>query len=472
MENFSQKIYGFDRFQLDACERLLFDGVKTIPLAPKVFDTLLLLVENAGRILSKERMMKEIWEDSFVEENNLAQNISYLRRILGESKDNKFIETVPKYGYRFVAPVGLVENEMETVTFERTQARILIREVVSEEEEGEKGAKGEGEIIFDSSNEDFSPSLPFSPSPLLGAAVPETRYVENGDVNIAYQVVGDGDLDIVFVMGWVSHLEYFWKHPLFAAFLNRLANFSRLILFDKRGTGLSDRVPLSELPTLEQRMDDVRAVMDAVGSERAVLIGVSEGGPMCSLFAATYPEKTRALVMIGTYAKRVRAEDYPWAPSAEERQHFFEEIRRHWGGPVGLEERAPSVAADPRFSEWWATYLRMGASPGAALALTQMNAEIDVRHVLPSVRVPTLVVHRADDQCLKVDEGRYVAERIPGARYVELPGRDHLPFVGDQDAMLDEVEEFLTGARHAHEPDRVLATVLFTRIVDTQDGGA
>src|SRR5215213_7815598 len=171
MENFSQKIYGFDRFQLDASERLLFDGVKTIPLAPKVFDTLLLLVENAGRILSKERMMKEIWEDSFVEENNLAQNISYLRRILGESKDNKFIETVPKYGYRFVAPVGLVENEMETVTFERTQARILIREVVSEEEE-EKGRKGEEEIIFDSADNSFSPPLLDSSSPLLAAAVP------------------------------------------------------------------------------------------------------------------------------------------------------------------------------------------------------------------------------------------------------------------------------------------------------------
>jgi pimeloyl-ACP methyl ester carboxylesterase len=203
-------------------------------------------------------------------------------------------------------------------------------------------------------------------------------------------------------MGWVSHMEYFWREPSFARFLRRLASFSRLILFDKRGTGLSDRVPINRLPTLEQRMDDVRAVLDAVGSERAALCGVSEGGPMCSLFAATYPEKTLALVMMGTYAKRVRDADYPWAPSVEERRHFFEEIRRDWGGPVGLEERAPSVADDPRFREWWATYLRMGASPGAALALTQMNAEIDVRHVLPSIHVPTLVIHRAEDQCLKV----------------------------------------------------------------------
>jgi pimeloyl-ACP methyl ester carboxylesterase len=190
---------------------------------------------------------------------------------------------------------------------------------------------------------------------------------------------------------------------------------------------------------------------------------------MCSLFAATYPEKTLALVMIGTYAKRIRDADYPWAPTPEHRQQFFEEMREQWGGPVGLEERAPSVAGDPQFRQWWATYLRMGASPGAALALTQMNAEIDVRQVLPSIRVPTLVIHRTEDQCLKVEEGRYVAQRIPGAKYVELPGRDHLPFVGDQDAILDEVEEFLTGVRHTLEPDRVLATVLFTHIVGSKE---
>ena len=289
-------------------------------------------------------------------------------------------------------------------------------------------------------------------------------YARSGDVNIAYQVIGDGPLDLVFVMGWVSHMEYFWREPNFSRFLMRLASFSRLILFDKRGTGLSDRVPIAQLPTLEQRMDDVRAVMDAVGSERAALCGVSEGGPMCSLFAATYPEKTVALVMIGTYAKRIRDDDYPWAPTTEERQHFFQEMQEQWGGPVGLEERAPSMADDPQFREWWATYLRMGASPGAALALTEMNAQIDVRQVLPSIRVPALVVHRVEDMCLRVEEGRYVAAKIPGAKYVELPGKDHLPFVGDQEAILDEVEEFLTAVRHRLEDDRVLATVLFTHL--------
>jgi serine/threonine protein kinase/pimeloyl-ACP methyl ester carboxylesterase/class 3 adenylate cyclase len=300
--------------------------------------------------------------------------------------------------------------------------------------------------------------------------IPEVRYAMSGDVNIAYQVLGQGDLDLVFVMGWVSHLDWFWKEPNFAKFLRRLASFARVILFDKRGTGLSDRVPVEELPTLEQRMDDVRAVMEAVGSERAVLCGVSEGGPMCTLFAATYPERTIALAMIGCYARRLRADDYPWGPSDEQREHFFEEIRNHWGGPVGIEARAPSLADDVDFRNWWATYLRMGASPGAALALTRMNAQIDVRPILATIQVPTIVIHRKGDRCLLVEEGKYLAEQIPGAKFVELPGQDHLPFVGNQDEILDEIEEFLTGVRHTSHVDRVLATVLSAQVIHESRG--
>jgi pimeloyl-ACP methyl ester carboxylesterase/DNA-binding winged helix-turn-helix (wHTH) protein len=429
-------------------------------MTPKAFDLLLFLVENSGYVLEKEELMKQVWPDSFVEENNLAQNISTLRKVLGPG-GAKFIETVPKRGYRFSAEVSETWDEPgDFVVREHTRSRIIIDEEINEDT-----SKAPAVI-------DLAPGGMPEPSTALQFGLdppPDTMYARSGDVNIAYQVIGDGPLDLVFVMGWVSHLEYFWREPRFARFLLRLASFSRLILFDKRGTGLSDRVPINELPTLEQRMDDVRAVMDAVGSERAALCGVSEGGPMCSLFAATYPEKTLALVMIGTYAKRIRDDDYPWAPTPEHRQEFFDEMREQWGGPVGLEERAPSVADDPQFRQWWATYLRMGASPGAALALTQMNAEIDVRQVLPSIRVPTLVIHRSEDQCLKVEEGRYVAAKIPGARYVELPGRDHLPFVGDQDGILDQVEEFLTGVRHPLEPDRVLATVLFTQIIGSTE---
>ena len=455
----SRKLYRFGRYSVDVGERLLFDGTDVISLTPKVFDTLLFLIENVGHVLSKEEIMEKVWSDSFVEENNLAQNISILRRSLGERIGGiKFIETVPKRGYRFIAPVELIAaSESDFVTVERIHTTLSFEEEI------------ETSIGADSG---FTPSSPVLASSLatlsLGEFRPETRYVQNGDVNIAYQVVGDGPIDIVFVMGWVSHLEYFWKHHLFASFLNRLASFSRLILFDKRGTGLSDRVPINELPTLEQRMEDVHAVMDAVGSEQAALIGVSEGGPMCSLFAATYPERTSALVMIGTYAKRIRDDDYPWAPTAEQHEAFFEAMQRDWGKAVGIEERAPSMAHDEEFCDWWATYLRMGASPGAAVALTKMNAEIDVRNVLPSIRVPSLVIHRSGDLCLKVEGGRFVASKIPGCKYVELPGIDHLPFVGEQEEILEEIEKFVSNVRFAREYTRILATVLSIRIVDAQ----
>jgi len=456
----ANRFYLFDGFRVDATERILLKGDREVPLTPKVFDTLLALIENSSHILTKKELMQLVWPDSFVEENNLAQNISILRKALGESKQGEhYIQTVPKRGYRFVADVSTTGGSEETlIVHERTTARIVVETTDDDDDVREIKAIPASARVID------VPQLESAfPRP------PETMYARSGDVNIAYQVIGDAPLDLVFVMGWVSHMEYFWREPRFARFLLRLASFSRLILFDKRGTGLSDRVPINQLPTLEQRMDDVRAVMDAVGSERAALCGVSEGGPMCSLFAATYPEKTLALVMIGTYAKRIRDAEYPWGSTQEQREQFFEVMRKQWGGPVGIDERAPSVAHDPEFRDWWATYLRMGASPGAALALTQMNAEIDVRNVLPSIRVPSLVIHRSEDQCLKVEEGRFVAERIPGAKFVEFPGNDHLPFVGDQDAILDEMEEFLTGVRHPAEPDTVLATVMVGRIVGVKE---
>jgi pimeloyl-ACP methyl ester carboxylesterase len=223
----------------------------------------------------------------------------------------------------------------------------------------------------------------------VGTTAPAVKYARSGSVNIAYQLVGSGPIDLVFVMGWVSHLEYFWREPTFAAFLTRLASMARLILFDKRGTGLSDPVPVSQLPTLEERLDDVRAVMDAAGSERAVLLGISEGGPLCTLFAATYPERTEALVMIGSYARRLVDHDYPWGKTHEAHEAFCDTLLRDWGGPVGLDERAPSQIDNAAFRDWWATYLRMGASPGAAVALTRMNAQIDVRDVLPAVAAST-----------------------------------------------------------------------------------
>ena len=298
---------------------------------------------------------------------------------------------------------------------------------------------------------------------------PRTRYTKSGDVNIAYQVVGEGTFDLIWVPGWISNVEESWEVPEYAYFLGRLASFSRLILFDKRGTGLSDRVSNERLPTLELRMDDVRAVLEAAGSERAALFGASEGGNMSVLFSATYPERVRALVLAGIYAKRLWSPDYPWAPTPEEREREHETIEREWAGEIDVSELAPRAAADPELMRRVATFFRRSASPGAAVALNRMNTLIDTRSVLPTISVPTLVLHRTEDLNVKVEEARWIAQQIPGALYVELPGDDHLVWTGDTDTLLDEVEEFLTGVRRGPEPDRLLATVLFTDIVGSTE---
>jgi pimeloyl-ACP methyl ester carboxylesterase len=299
--------------------------------------------------------------------------------------------------------------------------------------------------------------------------IPKTQYAKSGDVHIAYQVTGSGPFDLVFVPGFVSHLEANWETPARARFLDRLGAFSRLIIFDKRGTGLSDRVPIA---TLEERMDDVRAVMKAVGCERAALLGLAEGGPMSLLFAAAYPERTKALVIYGSYARLLQAPDFPFGRTEAEWEEILETIERDWGSPMGLDLWAPSVAQDESFRRAWATYLRLAASPGAALASMRMNREIDVRHVLPAVAVPTLILHRTGDRLTHVDQARYLAQRIPGARFVQLPGIDHIPWVGDMDAIVDEIEEFLTGTRRGPDPDRVLATVMLTDIVGATERAA
>ena len=416
----------FSPFRLDYRNECLWRGDERILLTPKAFSLLRHLVEAPGQLVTKEHLLDAVWPETYVGDAVLKVCIGQIRQVMGdESKSPRFIETIHRRGYRFIAPVEISSQQ---------------------------GARKPPAAVV---------NPPF--------IAPTTQYARSEDVNIAYQVLGDGPLDLIFVMGWISHLEYFWTEPRFALFLRRLSSFCRLILFDKRGTGLSDRVPLSQLPTLEQRMDDVRAVMDAVGSKRAAICGVSEGGIMSALFAATYPAKTLALVMIAPYAKRLRDETYPWGPTRPEREEFYREILTHWGTDVGLRDRAPSVADDPHFREWWATYLRMGASPGAALALTQMNTDIDVREVLKTIRVPTLVIHRTGDRCLAVDEGRHVASLIPNARFVELPGIDHLPFVGDSVSILSETEEFLLGVHLKHETDSVLATVLDVRFFAASD---
>ncbi len=291
---------------------------------------------------------------------------------------------------------------------------------------------------------------------------PETRYAKSGAIDIAYQVVGSGPLDLVYVPGFVSNLDVTWENPEIAAFYSRLATFSRLILFDKRGTGLSDR--MSGIATLEERMDDVRAVMDAAGSERAALYGVSEGGPMSLLFAATYPERTRALVLYASFARHPTL-------TPERLEADIARINREWGtGAFIANTFQPDLVPDEAMLRVFARRERQSASPSAAITVLRMNSEIDARHVLPAIRAPTLILHRIGDERVTIDAGRFLAAHIPGARMVELPGVNHNPFSERNvvERIADEIEEFLTGSR-GHEPeiDRVLATVMFTDIVDS-----
>jgi class 3 adenylate cyclase len=291
------------------------------------------------------------------------------------------------------------------------------------------------------------------------------RYARSGDVNIAYDVTGAGPFDLVVVHGFFSHLEIDLELAAFAHMHERLASFARVIRFDKRGTGLSDRGV--GLPDFETRMDDVRAVMDAVGSESAALLGYSEGGPMCVLFAATYPERTRALILYGTYAKRSDPDDdYPWAPSQEERVRVAGELEAAWGEDVDLAGMWPNATREE--AAWFQRRGRASLSPAGARDLILMNSQADIRDVLASVQCPTLVLHRSGDLDANIEEGRYIAGRIRGARFVELSGGNHVP-VHDPDQILDEVEEFLTGARPAPASDRVLATVLFTDLVGSTE---
>jgi class 3 adenylate cyclase len=294
---------------------------------------------------------------------------------------------------------------------------------------------------------------------------PETKYAKSGDVHIAYQVVGNGPTDLVFIHGWISHIELMWEEPSVARFLHRLASFTRLILLDKRGTGLSDPVPLDQLPTLEQRMDDVRAVMDAAGSQRAVLLGTSEAGALNLLFAATYPERAAGLILVNSYARLAWSQDYPCGIRSDDAEALFNAIASDWGKGIAFEALVASQSNNEAMRNWWARYQRMAASPGAAVTLLRRAFDTDARAVLPAITVSTLILHKTGDPFTGPEHGRYLAEHIFEAKYVELPGIDHLFFAENSDPLVAEIQEFLTGTREVAEPERVLATILFTDIV-------
>jgi class 3 adenylate cyclase len=299
---------------------------------------------------------------------------------------------------------------------------------------------------------------------------PETRYAKSGDAYIAYQVFGEGP-PLVVAVGYMSHLEQNWELPYAARFYQRLGSFAKVLLFDRRGTGLSDRIGTPA--TFDEMMDDIRAVMDAAGVERAALVGGAEGGPMCMLFAATFPERTSALILTSTYARRMVAPDYPWGMTEAQHQLILATYDARWGRePMGISRVAPSLADVPRYREWYLKAMRYGGTPGAARSWYRLTTEIDVRHVLPAIRVQTLVVHWSGDRAVPVAAGRYLAEHIPGAKFIELHGNDHMWYSEHQDEVLDVIQEFLTGVQPVPEPDRVLVTVLFTDIVESTSRAA
>lgn len=293
---------------------------------------------------------------------------------------------------------------------------------------------------------------------------PQVKYIPSGDVHIAYQVIGEGPIDIIFIGGFVSHLDLMWEEPSLTAFFHNLASFSRLILFDKRGVGLSDRVGYP--PTLEDTMDDILAVMRGAESEHAVLFGWLEGGPTSILLTATYPERVSGLILYGTYAKGSRAEDYPWALRWEQYDIWLERITKNWGEPLNLERYTPSRADDPQVREWWARLLRMASSPGGMKAILEVMRDIDVRGILPTISTPTLVLHRKEDMAIRVGTGRHLASSIPDARYVELDGNDHWPFVGDTQSILIEIKNFIQNLGAPLPPERMLMTILIIQMFD------
>ena len=392
----------FDEFELDPARRELRVHGKARPLQPQVFDLLLYLVENHERVVPKRELLETLWPDSIVTESSIQRGVSLARSALGE-RGPALIQTFPRQGYRFVGKI-------------------------------QKAGKTRANLSL------------------------QPRYAQSGDVHIAYATLGDGDIDIVVVHGWIMPMRAMFQHTKTRAAMAALAAIGRVIMFDKRGTGLSDRV--KELPSHEQRMDDLRVVLDACGSRQAIVVGSSEGGALAMLHAATYPERVRGLVLCGAFARMTRTPDYPYGYAAEDMEKLKGYIRGGWGKGASLQAITPTELSDPEFVDWVAFAEQEGASPGSALDLLDMNIQIDLRELLPAIRVPTVVLQAADDKMIHPDNGPYLAEHIPNARYVETPGDDHVFFFRRQRELVDAVGWVVSQDPPELEADRFLSTVL------------
>jgi pimeloyl-ACP methyl ester carboxylesterase len=405
----------FGDVELDPARYDLRRAGTRVHVEPQVFEVLTYLATHHDRVVTNEELMDQVWGDRFVSDTAIKSRIKQARRAIGDDgTTQRIIRTVHGRGYRFM----------------------LVPTTHDQDESSVAGASG-----------------PESP----------IRYALSDGLNIAYQVTGAGETDIVLVAGFVSHLELDWQHPAHARFLHGLGSFGRLIRFDKRGTGLSDRP--ADIPDLETRMHDVLSVMAAAQSRRAVLFGYSEGGPLATLFAAAHPDRVQALILYGTYAKRLQGPDYPWGHTPAERERYAERLAGEWSWEADLQAMCPS--ADDEMAKWWGRRARGSATPSTVRSLILMNSKIDVRDVLPSVRVPTLVMHRSGDRDSRVEEGRYVAEHIPGARFVELSGTDHFVAVNSQQ-ILDQVAAFLDDRRPVTLPATALMAVLVLAGRDAQ----
>ncbi|MCP4384680.1 MAG: alpha/beta fold hydrolase [Hyphomicrobiales bacterium] len=401
-------IYTFGPHRIDTAAFEFWQNETRKKVEPQVLDLLLLLIENRDRIVTKDEIIESVWDGRIVSDAAVSSRIKTARQLIGDTgKNQDFIRTVHGRGFRFVAPVA-VESA------------------------------GDDQAV---SAECLTPN-------------PTTLYARSGDVHIAYQLFGDGPVDLVFAPGFISQIDNYWAEPNFNRWLTALGKVARVAMFDKRGTGLSDQVP--NLPGMDERMDDVRAVMDAAGFDRAVIMGISEGGSLASLFAASHPQRASGLILYGAFAQFSS-----WFPNDAALQELFDYAGSAWGTGNSVGYYAPSMVGDDQFRVWWGKFERLGATPGAVVDLMRMNKEIDISQILPAIAVPTLVIHRGHDTLVDVEGGRTLANNIPGARYLELPGRDHIPWVGDSPLeIIQAISDFIASLPETREVERFVATVL------------
>jgi DNA-binding winged helix-turn-helix (wHTH) protein/esterase/lipase len=418
-------IYSIGSYLIDKTRFELSRDGQILPVQPQVLELLIMLIDNRDHVVSKDELLDKVWKGRIVSDTTLSSRIKTARQVIGDDGSRQeYIKTIHGRGFRFVGKVEAHAAPADDRAPERSSA----------------------------------------------VDRPATRYAKSGDIHVAYHLFGDGPVNLVVTPGFVSHIDNYWDDPHLADWLSRLAGRAHVAVFDKRGTGMSDRV--GALPGMDERMDDVRAVMDAVGFDTAFIMGISEGGSLATLFTAHHPERCDGLILCGSFAQFKH-----WFPDEASLQGLFDYIESDWGSGKSLPQFAPSMADDPAFMYWWGKFERLGATPGAAIALMKMNSQIDISDVLPSVQVPTLVIHRAGDVLIDVEGGRYLAGHIADARYLELSGSDHLPWVGvNSDEIVDAIASLLDGSEKQQASSRALATIFLIKIDkepgDTETGPA